>query len=218
VFAPKRADLGWFVEEIAPGAFKDCIAEGQDVRCLFNHDSNLILARSKSGTLQLAEDDFGLKIKADLADTQTARDLAVSMERGDVDQMSFAFTVSSETWSDLESAKPTRTIDKVETLYDVSPVTFPAYTDTSVQLNTDVARRSFDAAKAQGTPAPKPPTQTAPEPSPTAAEPGQPAEETPALERCKAKLADACERLRARARDRVSKQTVDLANAPSNDL
>jgi len=103
---------------------------------LFNHDTNIVFARTKAGTLTLSEDDTGLLTSATLPDTQAARDLAVSMERGDIDQMSFAFLADPDgsVWDTEPDGRWLRTIKRVADLYDVSPVTFPAYPDTSIAL------------------------------------------------------------------------------------
>src|SRR5690625_3155533 len=84
-FDRASGDLGGFTEIIRRGAFAKTIQEA-DVRALWNHDSNYVLGRSKSGTLRLVEDDEGLRIEVDPPDTQWARDLVKSIERGDVDQ------------------------------------------------------------------------------------------------------------------------------------
>lgn len=135
-----ETDLGWFRERIAPGAFSESIGK-DDVRALFNHDPNLILGRNKAGTLTMREDEHGLYVEIDPADTQATRDLMTHIERGDVSQMSFGFQTLKDTWETNENAedekKDLRTLEKVK-LWDVSPVTFPAYTDT------DVAVRSHD--------------------------------------------------------------------------
>lgn len=128
---------GFFREKIAPGAFGPSLKA--DVRALFDHDSSKVLGRTKAGTLKLSEDDHGLKAEIDLPDTQTARDLAASMERGDIDGMSFGFRVTKQEW-DETSDPPLRTILEVE-LFEVSVVTFPAYADTEIAL------RDRDAAK-----------------------------------------------------------------------
>lgn len=129
---------GWFQERIAPGAFKKTIKEA-DVRMLFNHDPNLVLARNKAGTLTLKEDAIGLYTEAELDRRQTyANDLAIAMERGDVDQMSFAFRVIREEWEDPDGDGkeiPKRTIMEAQ-LYDVSPVTYPAYAETDAALRS----------------------------------------------------------------------------------
>ena len=137
----QAADIGgWFEELIEPGAFKASIKK-DDVRALFNHDPNFVLGRNKAGTLTMSEDDAGLKVSIEPPDTQFARDLAVSIERGDITQMSFAFQVQEEEWVRGEKKDPdVRKIKKVR-LYDVSPVTFPAYE------GTDIAIRSHDAWK-----------------------------------------------------------------------
>ena len=127
-------------EKIAPGAFKEAIGKS-DVRALWNHDPNYVLGRTKNGTLQIREDEQGLFYEVTPPDAQWARDLVESIKRGDVDQSSFAFTVDVEQWD--ESGNPVvRTIVKVRELYDVSPVTYPAYpTATSgVRSLGDVAK------------------------------------------------------------------------------
>lgn len=137
LFNSPSVDLGGFTEVIARGAFSDALAKPHDVRALFNHDPNNVLARTKSGTLILREDDRGLRMIAELPDTQVGRDLAVSMERGDIDQMSFAFDLEygkDEKWS--KAGPSIRTITRIRNLYDVSVVTYPAYPDTTVALRT----------------------------------------------------------------------------------
>lgn len=127
-------------EKIAPGAFTEAIGKS-DVRALWNHDPNYVLGRTKNGTLQIREDEQGLFYEVTPPDAQWARDLVESIKRGDVDQSSFAFTVDVEQWD--ESNNPViRTIVKVRELYDVSPVTYPAYpTATSgVRSLSDVAK------------------------------------------------------------------------------
>lgn len=128
--------FGLFIERIAPGAFARAIAEGQDVRALINHDDNLVLGRTPK-TLRLSEDATGLVAEIDPPDTSYAQDLMVSMERGDITQMSFAFSVRQETWE--RAAAPNgmdvRTLTDVD-LYDVSAVTYPAYPDTDVALRS----------------------------------------------------------------------------------
>jgi len=138
-------DGGWFREQIRPGAFAHSI-QSDDVRALFNHDSNLVLGRNTAGTLRLSEDDKGLAIEIDPPDTQLARDLQILIERGDISQMSFGFQVLDESWSYSENSEPDlRTLEKVK-LWDVSPVTFPFYKETDVSI----VKRSHDAwAQAQ---------------------------------------------------------------------
>jgi HK97 family phage prohead protease len=121
-----------FWEQVARGAFTKSIGES-DVRFLINHNPDLVLARTSSETLRLAEDSVGLLADADLAPTSYGRDLAISLERGDVSQMSFAFEVVRESWETLGDDTELRTIDEAR-LWDVSAVTFPAYEDTDASL------------------------------------------------------------------------------------
>lgn len=119
-------------EKIAKGAFLVALGDS-DVRALFNHDPNIVLGRNRAGTLVMTEDDIGLRYEISPPDTQTARDLMESMRRGDISQSSFAFSMKGggvEEWQDLPDGKAIRTIKKVARLYDVSPVTYPAYPDT----------------------------------------------------------------------------------------
>ena len=130
---------GVFREQIRKGAFSSAIGR-DDVRALFNHDDNLVLGRTKAGTLSLSEDTHGLRAEITPPDTAWARDLMVSIERGDVSQMSFAFQATKQEWDDTGDI-PVRTIIEAE-LYDVSPVTYPAYPDTEVALRSrDGARK-----------------------------------------------------------------------------
>lgn len=136
VFDALSEDLGGFRERIKPGAFAATLAE-DDIRALFNHEPSLILGRNRAGTLRLTEDDTGLAIGIDTPDTTAARDLLVSIARGDVSQMSFGFRTLSDEWT-MEDGEPVRTLKAVR-LFDVSPVTFPAYPQT------DVATRALGA-------------------------------------------------------------------------
>lgn len=130
-----------FREKIARGAFADAL-KTSDVRALFNHDEDLVLGRLKAGTLRLMEDERGLRVEIDPPDTQDARDLITKMQRGDIDQMSFAFTMEGGTQAWDESGDmPLRTIQRVGELLDVSVVTYPAYVDT------EAAARSLAAVR-----------------------------------------------------------------------
>lgn len=126
---------GMFREVVRPGAFARAIKEKQDVRALWNHDSNHILGRTKSGTLTLEEDKRGLWIEIDPPNTQAGHDLMESIKRGDVDQMSFAFIATEETWTDRKDEATLRELKDVD-LFDISAVTYPAYEGTSVGLRS----------------------------------------------------------------------------------
>jgi len=124
-------DLGFFKERIKPGAFSDVI--NNDVRCLKNHDPNLILGRTTNKTLRLKENSVGLHFENDIPDTTTGRDTREEVRSKLITGCSFAFTIAEEDWKYYEGEKPPeRTIIKIKQLYDVGPVTYPAYPDTTV--------------------------------------------------------------------------------------
>ena len=139
-----RAGNDWFDEEIEPGAFKNVLKD--DVRVLFNHDPNKVLARTKSGTAEIFLDDVGnLKYKYKTPNRAFAKDVEDMIKSGDVSQSSFAFRVKKDTWIEKTGEKPLRVISELERLYDVSPVTYPWYSTTTVS-----AKRSYeDFKKAQ---------------------------------------------------------------------
>lgn len=135
-------DIGdWFREVIAPGAFRNAIGR-DDVVFLINHEG-LPLARTRSGTLTLTEDDHGLKIETRLDPTDPdVMSIVPKMKRGDLDKMSFAFRATKQQWDDTQEP-PLRTILEAE-LYDVSIVTTPAYDGTDIGLRS--LERHRDAA------------------------------------------------------------------------
>lgn len=144
------------VERIMPTFFDRALSEGQDVRGLTNHDANQLLGRTSADTMRLAKSDDGLGYSIDVADTQAGRDTRESVRRGDMTGSSFSFTVRSETWKTEDrhddGQVEVRELHEIETLYDVGPVTFPAYTATTAGARafdepTD-ARASYDAWKA----------------------------------------------------------------------
>lgn len=128
----RSVNLGGFTEELAPGAFDRAIREKHDVRALIDHNPTLILARSTSGTLTLRTDEHGLLVEIDPPDTQAARDIAISVERGDVSGMSFGFFVRDDEWRN-ENKQAVRIVRDLD-LFDVSVVTYPAYPQTSVSM------------------------------------------------------------------------------------
>lgn len=141
IFNRYSEDLGFFKEKIKPGAFKKTIKEN-DVRALINHDANLIIGRTKNKTLELWEDDKGLGFNIKLPKTSYADDLRTSIERKDITQNSFGFQTIQDQWSNDGKR---RTLLEVK-LFDVSPVTFPAYTQTSVKLRSGIDLREIDEA------------------------------------------------------------------------
>lgn len=129
-------DLGGFTEKIRKGAF-DKVLEN-DVRALKNHDPNLLLGRTASGTLRLKTNSVGLHFDIDPPNTSTGRDTIEEIRRKDITGCSFSFVTEEEDWRYYEDGPPERTIIKVGQLFDVGPVTYPAYPDTTV------AARSMD--------------------------------------------------------------------------
>ena len=156
-----KTDLGYFDEIIARGALDG--ADLKDVRFLVNHDTSKIpLARSRrnngnngNSTMQLIPDYEGLaiKVRLDVENNSEARSLYSAIERGDITGMSFMFSIDSATWSDIESEHPTRTIEKIGTVVEVSAVTFPAYEATEINARSletlENARAAVDTARAQ---------------------------------------------------------------------
>jgi HK97 family phage prohead protease len=125
-----------FIERIAPGAFSKTLRQRKrDIRLYVNHDSNLVLASRRSGTLRITEDDIGLRVEADLPDTTAGRDIRELMRTGVVDKMSFGFQVDrrGDKWSDDGME---RTLTSVR-LFEVSIVTgFPAYEQTTAAVRS----------------------------------------------------------------------------------
>ena len=129
-----------FKEIVRKGAFKESIGK-DDIRALFNHDPNYVLGRNKAGTLSLAEDDIGLRVEITPPNTTWAKDLVESIRRGDISQMSIGFIVLDDAWGTNDGVD-TREIKKVQ-LFDVSPVTFPAYAETDVGVRAMEEYKSY---------------------------------------------------------------------------
>lgn len=124
------------VERIMPGAF-DKVIDGADVRSMFNHDPNQILGRTKNRTLRLSVDSVGLRYEVDLPDTQTGRDIARSVERGDVDGSSFWFQIADGgTTKRKDGDQEIWEIRELSNLLEVGPVTMPAYKATSAAMRS----------------------------------------------------------------------------------
>lgn len=147
---------GWFEEIIEPGALDG--ADLTDVRFLVNHDTSMIpLARSRNNnensTMQMTPDAEGLLLNRVALDTENnaeARALYSAVQRGDISGMSFMFSVAEETWENLESDYPTRHINKIASIVEVSAVTFPAYDDTEINARggaLESARTALESAR-----------------------------------------------------------------------
>jgi HK97 family phage prohead protease len=132
VFNSPSQDLGGFIEYVAPGAFKRSLQSRNEVKLLWNHDSGEPLASLRGGTMQLVEDDRGLKVTATLPQTSRGKDVAELLRTKVIDSMSFGFNVIKDTWS---RDGQTRTLDSVR-LFEVSIVSFPAYEATTAQVRS----------------------------------------------------------------------------------
>lgn len=154
-----KTDLGWYDEVIKAGALD--LTDLKDVRFLVNHNTDMIpLARSRnnneSSTMQMTVAPEGMDIRVDL-DTENnaeAKSLYSAVSRGDISGMSFMFTVDADSWDDMESNHPTRTITKIGKVFEVSAVTFPAYEATSIQARglsdaLESAKTSLESARAE---------------------------------------------------------------------
>lgn len=133
------------VERIKPGAFDRVISESQDVRCLFNHDSNYVLGRTASGTCRLASDQVGLYYEADSSADPQWQSVASKITRGDVTGSSFSFYPSKVLWESIKTADRSydvRWITEMLVVFDVGPVTFPAYAATTSSRNVDTHERA----------------------------------------------------------------------------
>ncbi len=132
-------DMGWYEEEMDTEALAN--ADMKDVVALFNHDQNMVLARTSSGTLKLNVTGNAMEYEFEAPNTTLGNDLLEMVRRGDVYQSSFAFVVDKEKWEENTGNKPKRIIRSIKKVYDVSPVTYPANPDTMV------AKRSYEATK-----------------------------------------------------------------------
>ena len=152
-FEQLSRNLGWFREKIARGALDN--ADMGDVVALFNHDNNMVLARTISKTLTLEIDNEGLKYRFEAPNTTVGNDLIEMLSRGDIQHSSFAFSVEDQKWEqDGEDGAEIRTILKIKRLYDVSAVTQPAY----LQPDVGLAKRSYDEYKKENKGEPDEPT------------------------------------------------------------
>ena len=149
VFNSMSEDLGGFREIILPGAFSEVL--DNDVRALYNHDSNYLLARTTSGTLELKEDDKGLYYRFEMPNTSYGNDMLELFRRGDLSQSSFGFTVEKDSWR-MEEGQHVRYIERVGSLFDVSPVVYPAYTAASSGLRSAEPNGESAAEVARETP------------------------------------------------------------------
>ena len=135
-FNSPSEDLGGFTETIESGAFRKSLRSRNDVKLLVNHDTGRVLASSRAGTMKLYEDEVGLRVEASLPNTSDGRDMAELLKRGDLNKMSFGFSVQKDSWNNEMTE---RTLKSVR-LFEVSIVAFPAYAATEAMV------RSLDKA------------------------------------------------------------------------
>lgn len=133
VYEKDSEDMG-FIETVAKGAAGNALGRS-DIRGLKNHDPSLIFARD-GVNLKLYEDEHGIRYEATPIDTHNFREVAKEVELGLLDGQSFGFTVLSDKWEDLDKDVPRRTITEIDVIFDVGPVTYPAYSDTTVALRS----------------------------------------------------------------------------------
>lgn len=155
----QMTDLGWYDEVIERGALDE--TDLKDVRLLVNHNVDMIpLARSRNNTanstMQLMPDEngMGIRVSLDIENNNDARSLYSAVSRGDIDGMSFMFTVDKDSWDDPDSEHPTRHILSIRRVFEVSAVTFPAYSKTSIQARglsdaLDSAKESLESERAR---------------------------------------------------------------------
>ena len=135
----KSVPMGYFKrfkEQFRRGAFTESLTN-DDQKALWSHDTAKVLGRTKNGTLRLFEDEIGLRFELDLPDTTLGDDAYKSIKRGDVDGVSFGFSMLTQEWDEADSDNVVRTVIKAK-LLEISPVAFPAYPDSQV------AARSHD--------------------------------------------------------------------------
>jgi HK97 family phage prohead protease len=148
------ANIGSFSERIQKGAFTRTLLDaGTDVVCLFNHRDDLLLGRKSAGTLNLEQDEVGLKFSCTLPDTSVARDVYANLKAGNLRECSFGFYVNGqdgEVWSKQADGTMLRTLVDV-TLFDVSVVTTPAYPNTSAVARKDVVADYVEARMSAAT-------------------------------------------------------------------
>lgn len=149
VFESDSENLGGFIERIAPGAFDN--ANFEECRALFNHDNNFVMASVKADTLKLEVDERGLKYEFEVPGSGVFYDqVYMPIQRGDIDQSSFAFSLDwsqkADHWENIDGTT-VRTIIQIDQIYDISPVTYPAYQDTSVSARSKEAAKGFEPRK-----------------------------------------------------------------------
>lgn len=156
----ERTDLGWYDEIIADGALDE--TDLRDVRFLVNHNTDMIpLARSRNNnansTMQmeiLPGKGMSIRVDLDTENNADSRSLYSAVERGDITGMSFMFVVDKDSWTDIDTEHPTRTVLSLRKVFEVSACTFPAYEATSITARgladaLDSAKASLESARSE---------------------------------------------------------------------
>lgn len=155
----QRTDLGWYDELIDQGALDT--TDLKDVRFLVNHNTDMIpLARSRNNTenstmqMSVDEDGMGIRVDLDTENNADAKSLYSAVGRGDITGMSFMFSVDKDSWDDIDSDHPTRHVRSIARVLEVSAVTFPAYSQTSIQTRglsdaLESAKESLESVRAE---------------------------------------------------------------------
>ena len=155
----QRTDLGWYDELIERGALDT--TDLKDVRFLVNHNTDMIpLARSRNNTdnstmqMSVDEDGMGIRVDLDTENNADAKSLYSAVGRGDITGMSFMFSVDKDSWDDIDTDHPTRHVRSIARVLEVSAVTFPAYSQTSIQTRglsdaLDSAKESLESVRAE---------------------------------------------------------------------
>jgi len=146
VFDELSLNLGGFREKISPDAFDEVLATEPDVHFVWDHDTRYVGARTKNGTLKLTKDSTGVFMDAQVGNYSWAKDLRTALERGDINQGSFAMHVGEDDWEVAEDESVVRTVQKVDGLYDVTVTAQGAYPQTTLAA----VRSLMDAAKQEG--------------------------------------------------------------------
>lgn len=156
VFDSWSHDLGYFKEKVSRTAFDG--VDFSDVVATFNHDFNMVMARTSSKTLKLSIDDKGLKYSFDAPKTTAGNDLLENVRNGNIVGSSFMFNIKEQrwTWKDSNTEIDEREIVKVDRLYELGPVTMPAYPDTTAALRDyESAKSEYEKEKTQATEEPE---------------------------------------------------------------
>ena len=152
----EQTDLGYFDEIIDRGALNG--TDLRDVRLCLNHDTSYVYARSRNNnensTMRIGVDDMGMYFRAqlDIQNSPRAQDYYAAVSRGDIDKMSFMFSIGRDEWDNLDTDHPIRTILEIKRVFEISAVTFPAYEGTSISArykeSLENDREALESAKA----------------------------------------------------------------------